>query len=88
MIDFSSFYQVIAKSRLSHWLHTLPAQLYAWENSERHGNLPKWQRVLKKLTHYQSQHVNLKDKVEIGFVITSYSIHYTKLYEIRINHCG
>ena len=27
MIDFASFYQIIAKSRLSHWLHTLPAQL-------------------------------------------------------------
>ncbi|MBP7981221.1 MAG: DUF1698 domain-containing protein, partial [Tolumonas sp.] len=56
MIDFASFYQVIAKSRLSHWLHTLPAQLNAWENSERHGNLPKWQRVLTKLEHYQSSH--------------------------------
>ena len=66
MIDFASFYQVIAKSRLSHWLHTLPAQLNAWENSERHGNLPKWQRVLTKLEHYQSSHVNLSDRVEIG----------------------
>ena len=66
MIDFASFYQVIAKSRLSHWLHTLPAQLNAWENNERHGNLPKWQRVLKKLEHYQSPHVNLSDRVEIG----------------------
>lgn len=66
MIDFASFYQVIAKSRLSHWLHTLPAQLAAWENSERHGNLPKWQRVLKKLDAYQSEHVVLTDKVEIG----------------------
>ncbi|MBB6054183.1 tRNA 5-methoxyuridine(34)/uridine 5-oxyacetic acid(34) synthase CmoB [Tolumonas osonensis] len=66
MIDFASFYQVIAKSRLSHWLHTLPAQLNAWENSERHGNLPKWQRVLKKLESYHSQNVNLHDRVEIG----------------------
>lgn len=66
MIDFASFYQVIAKSRLSHWLYTLPAQLAAWENSERHGNLPKWQRVLKKLDAYQSEHVVLTDKVEIG----------------------
>lgn len=66
MIDFASFYQVIAKSRLSHWLHTLPAQLNAWENSERHGNLPKWQRVLKKLESYQSQNVNLSDRVAIG----------------------
>ena len=66
MIDFASFYQVIAKSRLSHWLHTLPAQLNAWETSERHGNLPKWQRVLKKLESYHSQNVNLQDRVEIG----------------------
>ncbi len=66
MIDFASFYQVIAKSRLSHWLHTLPEQLNAWETSERHGNLPKWQRVLKKLESYHSQNVNLQDRVEIG----------------------
>ncbi len=26
MIDFSNFYQLIAKSPLSHWLETLPAQ--------------------------------------------------------------
>lgn len=25
MIDFSNFYQLIAKSPLSHWLETLPA---------------------------------------------------------------
>ena len=29
MIDFAHFYQLIAKNRLSHWLHTLPAQLLA-----------------------------------------------------------
>lgn len=26
MIDFSNFYQLIAKSPLSHWLETLPAR--------------------------------------------------------------
>ncbi len=29
MIDFSNFYQLIAKSPLSHWLETLPAQVAA-----------------------------------------------------------
>ena len=32
MIDFANFYQLIAKNRLSHWLHTLPAQLHAWQH--------------------------------------------------------
>ena len=31
MIDFSNFYQLIAKSPLSHWLETLPAQVAAWQ---------------------------------------------------------
>lgn len=29
MIDFSNFYQLIAKSPLSHWLETLPARVAA-----------------------------------------------------------
>lgn len=66
MIDFASFYEVIARSPLGHWLETLPAQLSAWENAQRHGDLPRWQRVLKKLEPYQAQWINLKDQVQIG----------------------
>ncbi|STD21430.1 tRNA (mo5U34)-methyltransferase [Enterobacter asburiae] len=29
MIEFSNFYQLIAKNQLSHWLETLPAQIAA-----------------------------------------------------------
>lgn len=66
MIDFATFYQLIAKGPLSHWLHCLPAQLHAWQTSQLHGDLPRWQRVLAKLAAYQSAHVRLKDRVEIG----------------------
>jgi hypothetical protein len=38
MIDFSNFYQLIAKSPLSHWLETLPAQVAAWQRDALHGN--------------------------------------------------
>ncbi len=31
MFDFSDFYQLIAKNRLSHWLEVLPAQLAEWQ---------------------------------------------------------
>ncbi|MGL6051026.1 MAG: DUF1698 domain-containing protein, partial [Aeromonas salmonicida] len=49
MIDFANFYQLIAKNRLSHWLHTLPAQLHAWQHDNLHGDLPRWNRALNKL---------------------------------------
>ena len=45
MIDFATFYQRLAKDRLSQWLTVLPAQLHAWQNSQLHGDLPRWQRV-------------------------------------------
>ncbi|MGL4206999.1 MAG: tRNA 5-methoxyuridine(34)/uridine 5-oxyacetic acid(34) synthase CmoB [Aeromonadaceae bacterium] len=66
MIDFASFYQVIAKDRLSPWLNVLPAQLHAWQHEQLHGNLPRWQRVLAKLTSYQAQHIELKESVTLG----------------------
>lgn len=66
MIDFASFYQVIAKSRLSHWLHTLPFRQVAVAFTGFPGIQLCWQRVLKKLESYHSQNVNLQDRVEIG----------------------
>lgn len=66
MIDFASFYQLIAKGPLSHWLNTLPAQLHAWQHEQAHGDLPRWQRVLAKLQSYQARHIKLTDRVEMG----------------------
>ncbi|MGO1617867.1 MAG: DUF1698 domain-containing protein, partial [Oceanisphaera sp.] len=66
MIDFSDFYQQIAKSRLQHWLHCLPAQLYAWQKSHLHGDLPRWGRALRKLPSTHTHYLELTDSVSIG----------------------
>ncbi|WP_417605060.1 tRNA 5-methoxyuridine(34)/uridine 5-oxyacetic acid(34) synthase CmoB [Oceanimonas baumannii] len=66
MIDFSDFYQQIAKSRLSHWLHCLPAQLHEWQKQHQHGDLARWSRALRKLPAIHTQHIELKNKVAIG----------------------
>ncbi len=42
MIEFGDFYQHIAKSPLSHWLDTLPAQLSAWQRESLHGKFKQW----------------------------------------------
>ncbi len=66
MIDFASFYQLLATDRLSRWLTVLPAQLHAWQHDQQHGDLPRWQRVLAKLESYQARHMDLKDSVTLG----------------------
>lgn len=65
MFDFSDFYQLIAKNRLQNWLHVLPAQLAQWQTLP-HGDLPKWNRVLKKISAHQPCLVELKNHVRIG----------------------
>ena len=49
MIDFSNFYQLIAKSPLSHWLETLPAQVAAWQPDALHGKFREWERAVEFL---------------------------------------
>ncbi|HGE5060035.1 TPA: tRNA 5-methoxyuridine(34)/uridine 5-oxyacetic acid(34) synthase CmoB, partial [Klebsiella pneumoniae] len=66
MIDFAHFYQLIAKNRLSHWLHTLPAQLHAWQHDNLHGDLPRWNRALAKLPVVAPGRIELKERVAIG----------------------
>jgi len=66
MIDFANFYQLIAKNRLSHWLHTLPTQLHAWQHDNQHGDLPRWNRALNKLPQVTPGHIELHSRVEIG----------------------
>lgn len=49
MIDFSNFYQLIAKSPQSHWLETLPAQVAAWQRDALHGKFREWERAVEFL---------------------------------------
>lgn len=66
MFDFSDFYQLIAKNRLQHWLTLLPAQLEQWQN-QPHGDMAKWQRILKKIPNTQPSKIDIKNAVSIGF---------------------
>ena len=66
MINFSSFYQQISDSNLQHWLETVPSLLGKWQRNNKHGDLPKWEKVLKKLHYPTPDILNFKDKVEIG----------------------
>ncbi|ART78883.1 tRNA 5-methoxyuridine(34)/uridine 5-oxyacetic acid(34) synthase CmoB [Oceanisphaera avium] len=66
MIDFSDFYQQIAKCRLAHWLHVLPAQLHDWQKSHLHGDLARWVRALHKLPYLPTERIELLDSVSIG----------------------
>ncbi len=50
MIDFSNFYQLIAKSPLSHWLETLPAQCSRPRQRDAlHGKFREWERAVEFL---------------------------------------
>ncbi|HBT54251.1 MAG TPA: tRNA 5-methoxyuridine(34)/uridine 5-oxyacetic acid(34) synthase CmoB [Erwinia persicina] len=49
MMDFGNFYQLIAKSPLSHWLETLPAQIAAWQREALHGHFKNWDRSVEHL---------------------------------------
>ena len=63
---FTDFYATIAKTPLSHWLETLPAQLSHWQKEAQHGDWPKWEKVIKNLPEISATHVDIKTKVEIG----------------------
>ena len=48
MIEFGNFYQQIAKSPLSHWLETLPAQIATWQR-DQHGLFKQWSNAVEFL---------------------------------------
>lgn len=48
-MEFGNFYQLIAKSPLSHWLETLPAQIAAWQREQLHGHFKNWDRSVEYL---------------------------------------
>ncbi|GLP96165.1 tRNA 5-methoxyuridine(34)/uridine 5-oxyacetic acid(34) synthase CmoB [Paraferrimonas sedimenticola] len=66
MISFTSFYQEIADDVLHHWLEDLPAILGKWQREHKHGELPKWEKVLKKLPEHPPVHLDLESEVAIG----------------------
>lgn len=59
MIEFGDFYQRIAKSKLSHWLDTLPAQLSAWQRGSRHGKFKQWFNSVEHLPTLTPTYVDL-----------------------------
>lgn len=60
---FTDFYAAIAKSPLSHWLETLPAQLSHWQKEAQHGDWPQWEKVLKNLPDLPADQVDIQSKV-------------------------
>ncbi len=66
MISFSSFYQQISDSSLNHWLETIPSLLGNWQRNNKHGNLPKWEKVLRKLNYPTPDNIDFKQSVRIG----------------------
>jgi tRNA (mo5U34)-methyltransferase len=63
MIDFSNFYQLIAKSPLSHWLETLPAQVAAWQRDALHGKYREWERAVEFLPEFSPYRLDLLHSV-------------------------
>lgn len=63
MIDFSNFYQQIAKSPLSHWLETLPAQLASWQREALHGKFSQWTRAVEFLPVLEPWRLDLRHSV-------------------------
>ena len=66
MIDFSNFYQLIAKSPLSHWLETLPAQVAAWQRDALHGKYREWERAVEFLPEFAPYRLDLLHSVTAG----------------------
>jgi hypothetical protein len=59
MIEFSNFYQLIAKNHLSHWLETLPAQIAAWQRDQQHGLLKQWSNAVEFLPELTPHRLDL-----------------------------
>ncbi len=63
MIEFGDFYQLIAKSPLSHWLDTLPAQLSSWQRESLHGKFKQWFNAVEYLPTIMPTQLDLKHSV-------------------------
>lgn len=64
MIEFSNFYQLIAKEPLlARWLETLPAQVGAWQRESLHGQFKQWSRSVEYLPEIQPWKLDLLHSV-------------------------
>lgn len=63
MIEFASFYQLIAKSPLAHWLETLPAQIGAWQRENQHGQFKQWSNAVEFMPELTPDHLDLRNGV-------------------------
>ena len=63
MIEFASFYQLIAKSPLAHWLETLPAQLGTWQRENQHGKFKQWSNAVEFMPEMTPHHLDLLNGV-------------------------
>ena len=66
MIDYSSFYARIARTRLKRWLRTLPADIHHWQQTQLHGDFQKWAKTLQALPDATAGSVELATEVRIG----------------------
>lgn len=66
MTDFHSFYARLTESGLGHWLETLPAAVQQWHESQRHGELKKWQRIVDQLPNLTPSSYDLTTQVRVG----------------------
>lgn len=62
-MDFGNFYQLIAKSPLSHWLETLPAHIAAWQREALHGHFKNWDRSVEHLPSLTPETLDLLHSV-------------------------
>ncbi|KFC13182.1 tRNA 5-methoxyuridine 34 synthase [Trabulsiella guamensis ATCC 49490] len=63
MIEFGNFYQRIAKSPLSHWLETLPAQIGEWQRASLHGQFKQWTNAVEFLPEMKPYKLDLLHSV-------------------------
>lgn len=66
MMLYQDFYRRLLDSPLAHWLETLPTTLKHWEQHEQHGELRKWQRVVKQLPDLTAEYLDLTRSVTVG----------------------
>ena len=65
MIDFSNFYQLIAKNRLNHWLEYLPSQLAQWQRTQPKKLLQRYQQAIEQLPLFTESLVDLTQAVSV-----------------------
>lgn len=83
MIDFSNFYQLIAKSPLNHWLETLPAQLAKWQTEQSPAQYKQWSNTLTFLPDVEPDHIDLLHSVS-AFASEDFPEGYKKSIEAHL----